>query len=636
MTSKGGRTMARPLYSSKRRCWSWIYSVIVAIILCFYYTYSAEKQSLCGESTAFATISKSKHDHDHEHQPTEIIKDLQFTTCPTKVRSSSKYNVTLTNEAKRFQTSSVDTWRLTTSNVNSNIATLHFQILECPPQFMSSAFHVHSSTIDKSIFTGTVGPRYRIEEGCGYYNATIPIFLPSLQYSNENNANDTSRIVCEGSNNVSTINNNTHHHHQSTLFSSRNIIIVEAFWTSTYRNYANQMHDKMMQESILAVKDNATSEQIADMLGTDRLKYLARHLDILPGFPIALDTMPHSSADLTDNTSTNGQRNISSYSSLPNCSEVPIDDWLPVGVVSSSLPSKNGTAGVPSWNFQSSNCKYKEWTREELRYWLSGIRVRYLGDSHGEFENKHVMNIICPEAGDTNQFFADRYDCPQQPNNTFAYCYRFYRGILNSDYVDFDGLSSKVRNVRKEGCTQMLGLGFFNVTIITTPTWLFVYEIQESLEEYVQQLGDFIRMCRREFPSLMEHFTLLLQSPTAADVIPTDNFYSDVISRDNVNSGPASEWRQNHNFREEAFTKLLYRELRDEVDGIIPVFEWTLARNWIYQTKDGVHISGSYYEEIFHLQVSAIISAMRSKGWRVPLISQDDMQSRWFIGVPLE
>ena len=116
--------MARPLYSSKRRCWSWIYSVIVAIILCFYYTYSAEKQSLCGESTAFATISKSKHDHDHEHQPTEIIKDIQFTTCPTKVRSSSKYNVTLTDEAKRFQTLSVDTWRLTTSNVNSNIA--HF------------------------------------------------------------------------------------------------------------------------------------------------------------------------------------------------------------------------------------------------------------------------------------------------------------------------------------------------------------------------------------------------------------------------------------------------------------------------------------------------------------------------------
>ena len=156
---------------------------------------------------------------------------------------------------------------------------------------------------------------------------------------------------------------------------------------------------------------------------------------------------------------------------------------------------------------------------------------------------------------------------------------------------------------------------------------------RESITQDATRLVEQIRSTKS--PSLMEHFTLLLQSPTAADVIPTDNFYSDVISRDNVNSGPASEWRQNHNFREEAFTKLLYRELRDEVDGIIPVFEWTLARNWIYQTKDGVHISGSYYEEIFHLQVSAIISAIRSSGRKVPLISQDDMHSLGLIGLPL-
>ena len=250
--------------------------------------------------------------------------------------------------------------------------------------------------------------------------------------------------------------------------------------------------------------------------------------------------------------------------------------------------------------------------------------MRYLGDSHGQYENGAVYNLVCPEANNSDHFFHDHYDCPQQPNNTFSFGWRFYRGILTADGNGMDGLSHYVRKVQPEACAKILGVGLYNVTIITTPTWLFVYDIDEQLNDYIQAFRDTIHMCRHLHPLEMEDLVLLLQSPTASDVFPK------------TGGKAADEWRQNHNYREELFTQTLYSELGDLVDGIIPAFEWTLARNWIEKTSDGVHQSGRYYSDIIHLQAAAIISTMKfGKGWNVPLMTQDDNRTHWFYGVEM-
>ena len=102
----------------------------------------------------------------------------------------------------------------------------------------------------------------------------------------------------------------------------------------------------------------------------------------------------------------------------------------------------------------------------------------------------------------------------------------------------------------------------------------------------------------------MERMVILLQTPTAADVFPDGesprlcvcaSFSTDTHNRnDSVKKEASDEWRANHNFREEAWTRRLREELGGHVDGIIPVFEWTLASNWLGRTSDGVHMRGDY------------------------------------------
>ena len=454
----------------------------------------------------------------------------------------------------------------------------------------------------KSIFTGTVGPRYKVKNGCGYYNASVPIIVMGNSLDNggsSNNITFQSQTSCGGG-------------------SERNgdTVVIECFWTSQYRHYHNRLQDVTLSEKIKANKDNYTAQDIADLLGEDRLDYLAKHLDVIQGFPLVLELplpLAAAAAAVGELSQTN----------LPNCSVVPISNWLPVGV--SSQPPHNGT----TWQFQSANCEYTTWTRDDLNYWLAGLRIKVFGDSHVQYENDEAFHFICPEAENTTQFYNDKYACPQQPNNTFSWGWRFYRAIL----PDHDLLSKDLRDVRPKSCSSMLGVGLYNVTIITTPTWLFVYEIEESLNDYVQSLRDIIQLCHQLHPSEMKDIVLLVQSPTATDV-PTATDFHDHL---NAWQHPADLWRGNHNFREESFTHKLYSKLGDIVDGIIPVFELTLARNWKFRTKDGVHQSGTYYSDIIHLQSSAIISAMKhSKGWKVPLMPMDDDRTHWFYGVKME
>jgi hypothetical protein len=211
------------------------------------------------------------------------------------------------------------------------------------------------------------------------------------------------------------------------------------------------------------------------------------------------------------------------------------------------------------------------------------------------------------------------------PKNVFAFANRYFLGVLKLEGGDHDGLSSTMRQVNNEVCLDFFGIGLYNATIITTSSWVFVYETSEGLYDYLQSLRNSIEFCREMYPEQMSNMVILVQTPLASDVI---------LSR--PSSEYSAEWRQNHNFRQEAFTHVMYKELGGLVDGIIPVFEWSLARNWMNHTRDGVHLHNEYYAELFHVQTMAIMSAMKSKGWQLPLMSVNDERTRWFHDVPLE
>jgi hypothetical protein len=516
-----------------------------------------------------------------------LIPNFKIHSSCVEFKSSAEYNPTndggeLSDALGRFNVKE-DSWELRPKHGSESFALeLSFQILECPPKYMASSFHLQSSS-DQAIFTGYVGPRYKTEEGCGHYNASVPIYSSSISNIEKNSSKDKK---CGDS-----------------LLTSHSVA-VELFWTSEYRNHPNGIGDVETAFQVFEKKDNLTAEQIAEMIGEHRIKFLTQHLESLSGFPAVLE-LP---SDVVTELQTQNNK--------PNCSDVSIHEWLPVGVVPPNTD-------YDYWHFQSHRCNYRTYTREELQYWLAGLRIRYLADSHGQNQNSLLFQLVCPEANNPTQFFDDNYACPQQPDNTFVYGWRFYRALLENG-IDHDGLSFHMRQGQKEACTNMLGVGFHNVTIITTPTWLFVYETQEGLHEYLSSLRNIIELCKRIYPAEMEQMIILLQSPIAGNVFP-----------DNSKS-PADNWRGNINFRVEAFTHAMYKELTGVTDGIIPVFEWTLARHWIYPTLDGIHPTGEYYSEIFHVQTMAILSAMKKRGWSVPRMSQHDDMVRWFADVPLE
>jgi len=183
------------------------------------------------------------HTQSHGHE-LRIPEFKVHSPCP-EVQSSPDYNVSAISEkAQRFQLAPVDTWRLDSlendndDNHNHGHYVLHFDLMECPPQYMASTFHVQSST-KQSIFAGTVGPRYKIEEGCGFYSASVPV--PDILVSPDE-ANDNSNVLgCGGDG--------------TAIVSSSHIIAIEAFWTSNFRNYANRMQDVRLAEAIKEKKD---------------------------------------------------------------------------------------------------------------------------------------------------------------------------------------------------------------------------------------------------------------------------------------------------------------------------------------------------------------------------------------------
>ena len=584
--------MARQLAASGGR---WPLALVLLALALYIDGYARELGAATTAGGAGATSPRVPSSHPSTATERRV-DDFRVRTPCAGVKSSDDYTIPEDGDGDasavaRFGLPPEEESRWTLTRVDRPTGrhyVLDFEVLECPPAYTSSSFHVHSVSPAGTVHAGTVSGRWRTEDGCGRYNASVPVAADDLGAASDVTLNNG-----EG----------------SEMCGLRRPVAIEAFWTSGHRMYANRMDDMKTSQRIKDNLANLTSDEIASLLGEDRLAYLSRHLVSLPGFPAALE-LPSP-----DDDGVGGP-----LRPLPNCSAVPIDEWRPVGVT--SLSGLNGTDDGRT--FSSPNCAYAPYDRSDLNHWLAGLRIRYLGDSHGEFENLIVMSAVCPETASRGDFFHNRYECPEAgvdgTNNTFAFGWRFFRGMLLPDGSDYDGLSRDMRMVRPESCSRFLGVGLGNVTIITTPTWLFVYEVDEGLYEYIHALRDVLTLCRKLHPDEMERMVVLLQTPTAADVFP------------DLKKTDSDEWRANHNFREEAWTRRLRSELRDHVDGIIPVFEWTLASNWRGRTRDAVHMSGNYYEEVFHVQVSAIVSAMRfGKGWDVPRTGGE----RWFAGVPL-
>lgn len=102
-------------------------------------------------------------------------------------------------------------------------------------------------------------------------------------------------------------------------------VVVEAFWTSAYQKYNNRIEDMETSIKLYEEKDTLTQEQISEILGPQRLKYLTHHLNILPYFPVVLE-LPNDVF---------GASSFETKEIMPNCSDLPINDWLPVGVSTS-------------------------------------------------------------------------------------------------------------------------------------------------------------------------------------------------------------------------------------------------------------------------------------------------------------
>ena len=512
------------------------------------------------------------------------------------VIKSNKYNTTVSEMAKNFHVDE-NSYRVTKSNdIDVGAMKLHFQIMECPFRHEASTFHVQTRTGD-SIFAGSVGHRYKVEEDCGYYKASVPIpsFAPDSAVTERKCGNAT--------------------------VTSTFLPTIEAFWTSEYQSYAKRLDDMKIIQEIYKNKATLTPENITQMLGEDRLRQQKHHLDILPSFPVVIEF----SEDVI--------RTFQPRLALPNCTDVPLKDWLPAGVIQSPDDNDNNM-----WYFQSHKCNYRTFDRKDLQHLFAGMRVKYLGDSHGQFESKYVQSLICPEANNSDIFHGDKYACTMkspdasQPLNSFSFGWRFYRGIewlasLHGKQGDMDGgLTTSMRHSKEIACSKFFGVGLWNATIITTPSWLFVYDTSEGVSDYVHSLRSSIEYCRRLYPKEMNDMIILVQTPTAGDIIPGTTA--------DIDQGG---WRENRHFIMQAFCQAIQNELDGLVDGIIPVSEFTLARNWIWHTQsDGVHLRGSYYSEIFHIQAMAVLSAMRSKGWQIPRMPENDENARWFVGISLD
>lgn len=208
---------------------------------------------------------------------------------------------------------------------------------------------------------GYVGERYTFRDGCGIYNASVPVIDPDV-------------VVIDGQQQQQ----------------QQGGIATDLFWTSAFRHYSNHLKDVIDAHTIKT--ENLGPNESAALFTEERLEYLKRHLDQLHGFP------KHFSVQLTSNDDQNNAATQQSAQlatattpaattnigtgSLPDCGTIPIKDWEPVGIFDAPLddPSPRDPDEGPRWPFRSARCYFPVPTLEEMNDLYAGIRIRQLGD----------------------------------------------------------------------------------------------------------------------------------------------------------------------------------------------------------------------------------------------------------------
>ena len=510
--------------------------------------------------------------------------------CQLKIVSTSQTSESTTTTTSKFQISDIESWSCQQKGSGNTHIYLDFEIHECPPSYSASTFLLQSTT-SQTRSVGHVGDRHAFRDGCAIYNSSVPI----IQTLGKSTATSTATVTAT----------------------------IDLFWTSDFRHYSNHMKDIEDAHKIKAKE--LPAEKIAEMFTAERLAYLDRHLDPLPTFPLNLEiALP--------------RRQTQHHVSVPDCGTIPLDDWEPVGVASDGVFNDTSPFApkdeVHPWVFRPANCHFTYRTLAQLNDLLAGIRVKLIGDSHMENILNEARALMCAEYAHENpKYFDSKYDCPYR-NNSFQLAYRFFRGVYKEDMKnDFDAISKNLRSGSPKSCREILGLGQYNVTILSIPHWMFVYETQEGLDDFLLALRNLLERCDTLHPELMQQHVILLQTATARDSLP-------IKTEKDLDASPAHSWRGIHNHRIESYTYAMKDQLRGYVEGIIPAFEMTLARMWDAQTRDGVHLPHSTYRELLHVEIAAIQSAMKYKrGLELPLKSmgRKDLHSlRWFANLELE
>ena len=334
----------------------------------------SHSDGLLAESKDQATLSdnsigksESVKQKDRRKQiPCQLLGNFDFTAPDGNV----------TDDASRFHATPLDSWTCHQEDTDDYfLATLEFQIHECPPKYSASAFQLRASTSQSRVM-GHVGERYRVRDECGIYNASVSV----MDYD----------------------------------YGRNGAVTVELFWTSDFRHYSNHKKDIIDAHSIK--QDVLPEEEIKALFTDERLAYLQRHLDRLPNFPIQLQMQ-------VSRTTFNNNPLL-----LPDCGTVPLDDWSPVGVFDGPVNDTSHLAPpeeAPRWPFRSAKCQFHSRTLSQYNELLAGLRIKYLGDSHMGEINFESMGVMCPEMEDA-AYFDRQYDCEFR-NNTFNFAYRFFR-----------------------------------------------------------------------------------------------------------------------------------------------------------------------------------------------------------------
>jgi len=467
------------------------------------------------------------------------------------------------------------------SNLNRTATAVifEFDVRECPPGYSAATFQLYASTASAR-FVGRVGKRGLVRENCATYRAHVPVVLRGGGGERKPSSSELSQ-------------------------SDSDKVILSLYWTSDRRHYSNQRHDLMWAGHYFMAPPH-TKKKLEMQLTSDRKDFLQGHHEAIRGSPF---TATMAKIKKGDDTSRDDVRMTSS----PSCATVPIAAWPPVGVrkekvaairtninndtVVDTRQGEEAPSGSVSdeewrqsrWPFASAWCHFPQYALAEIRELLRGLRVRVLGDSNALKTFAAWRDVACPElrlAG-TIAPGITRTDCDQSAaakagnrtvgphENPFQVVYRVWKAVYRWDTVssehpglDWDGLSTSLRNGHPTACRNFLGLGLYNATILSLPTWLFVYESAEGRENVLTSVESIFVYCAEKHPVLFKKHVFLLQTPTALDSAPQR---AGVQLVDEV-------WRGIQNYQIEMFSKRARERLGKYVDGVIPVFELTYAR----------------------------------------------------------